>query len=123
MRAAEPVRTRSGGRRALTWTWLRVRTSTRHEPTPVTSKVMDSITSRRYGCPMTAYAIANLTNVDLNADIVRYLQEIDDTLTPFGGRFLVHGVTPEVVEGPWADATVIIGFPDIDAARAWYASP
>jgi uncharacterized protein (DUF1330 family) len=72
---------------------------------------------------MPAYAIANLSNVDLNADIVRYLREIDDTLAPFGGRFLVHGVTPEVMEGPWADATVIIGFPDIDAARAWYASP
>ena len=57
---------------------------------------------------MPAYAIANLSNVDFNADIVRYLQEIDDTLTPFGGRFIVHGVTPEVIEGPWADATVII---------------
>jgi len=72
---------------------------------------------------MPAYAIANLSNVDLNADIVRYLQEIDDTLVPFGGRFLVHGVTPEVMEGPWADATVIIEFPDLDRARAWYASP
>jgi|SRR4051812_25808588 uncharacterized protein (DUF1330 family) len=72
---------------------------------------------------MPAYAIANLSNVDFNADIVRYLQEIDDTLTPFGGRFIVHGVTPEVIEGPWPDATVIIEFGDIDAARAWYASP
>jgi uncharacterized protein (DUF1330 family) len=72
---------------------------------------------------MPAYAVANLSNVDLNADIVRYLREIDDTLTPFGGRFLVHGVTPEVMEGPWADATVIIGFPDVEAARAWYRSP
>jgi len=71
---------------------------------------------------MPAYAIANLSNVDLNADIVRYLQEIDDTLVPFGGRFLVHGVTPEVMEGPWADATVIIEFPDLDSARRWYAS-
>jgi len=72
---------------------------------------------------MPAYAIANLSNVDLNADIVRYLQEIDDTLVPFGGRFLVHGVTPEVMEGPWAAATVIIESPDLDRARAWYASP
>ena len=86
---------------------------------------MDSITSLAYVPDMPAYAIANLSNVDLNADIVRYLQEIDDTLVPFGGRFLVHGVTPEVMEGPWADATVIIEFPDLDRARAraWYASP
>jgi uncharacterized protein (DUF1330 family) len=84
---------------------------------------MDFITCSAYGPRMPAYAIANLSNVDFNADIVRYLQEIDDTLTPFGGRFLVHGTTPEVIEGPWADATVIIEFPHVEAARAWYASP
>jgi uncharacterized protein (DUF1330 family) len=72
---------------------------------------------------MPAYAIGNLSNVDVNADIVRYLRGIDATLEPFGGRFLVHGTTPEVLEGPWADNTVIIEFPDIEAARAWYVSP
>jgi uncharacterized protein (DUF1330 family) len=72
---------------------------------------------------MPAYAIGNLSNVDLNADIIRYLKEIDATLEPFGGRFLVHGTTPEVLEGPWSDHTVIIEFGDLEAARAWYASP
>ena len=72
---------------------------------------------------MPAYAIANLSNVDFNADIVRYLETIDDTLVPFGGRFIVHGVTPEVLEGEWADNTVVVAFPDVEHARAWYRSP
>ena len=72
---------------------------------------------------MPAYAIANLSNVDFNEDIVRYLQRIDATLEPFEGRFLVHGVRPEVLEGTWADATVVVAFPDLERARAWYHSP
>jgi len=72
---------------------------------------------------MTAYAIAHLRDVDLNAEIVDYIKRIDETLVPFGGRFLIHGVTPEVMEGPWDGDLVVIAFPDRDAAHAWYASP
>ena len=72
---------------------------------------------------MTAYAVAHLRSVDQNAEIVDYLRRIDATLTPYGGRFLVHGSTPEVVDGTLDGAIVLIGFPDLDAARAWYGSP
>jgi len=72
---------------------------------------------------MTAYAIAHLRDVDLNAEIVDYIKRIDETLVPFGGRFLIHGVTPEVIEEPWEGDLVVIAFPDIGAARNWYASP
>jgi uncharacterized protein (DUF1330 family) len=72
---------------------------------------------------MPAYAIANLTNVDLNDEIARYIATIDETLVPFEGRFLVHGKTPDVLEGEWADATVIIAFPDLERAYGWYHSP
>ena len=72
---------------------------------------------------MPAYAIANLTNVDLNDEVVRYIATIDETLVPFGGRFLVHGKKPEVIEGEWADWTVIIAFPDLERAHEWYRSP
>ncbi|MGX1789850.1 DUF1330 domain-containing protein [Bosea sp. NPDC055332] len=72
---------------------------------------------------MTAYAIAHLRDVDLNAEIVDYIKLIDETLVPFGGRFLIHGVTPQVMEGPWEGDLVVIAFPDRDAAHAWYASP
>ncbi|WP_405134806.1 DUF1330 domain-containing protein [Nocardia sp. NBC_01388] len=40
---------------------------------------------------MPGYAIAQLYDVDLNAEIVEYLERIDSTLAPFGGKFLVHG--------------------------------
>lgn len=72
---------------------------------------------------MTAYAIAHLRSVDFGPDIVRYLREIDATLAPYGGRFLVHGVDPEVLEGSWPGHLVLIEFPDRERARAWYHSP
>ncbi|HWP19983.1 MAG TPA: DUF1330 domain-containing protein [Burkholderiaceae bacterium] len=72
---------------------------------------------------MPAFAIANLSKVQFGEEIAEYLRRIDDTLVPFKGTFCVHGASPEVVEGRWAEATVIIEFPDLDHARAWYQSP
>ena len=72
---------------------------------------------------MTAYAIAHLQDVRLGPEIVDYIARIDATLAPFDGRFLIHGKTPEIVEGPWPGDLVIIAFPDIERARAWYDSP
>ena len=66
---------------------------------------------------MTAYAVAHLRSVDQNAEIVDYLRRIDATLDPFEGRFVVHGVLPEVLEGDWPGVLVVIGFPDLAAAR------
>ena len=72
---------------------------------------------------MTAYAVAHLRSVDQNAEIVEYLRRIDATLDPYGGGFVVHGVLPDVIEGEWPGFLVVIGFPDLDAAQAWYDSP
>ena len=72
---------------------------------------------------MTAYAMAHLRSVDLNDEIRAYLLRIDDTLEPYGGRFLVHGSVPEVVDGDLPGVVVLIEFPDRDTARAWYESP
>jgi uncharacterized protein (DUF1330 family) len=70
-----------------------------------------------------AYAIASLRTVEVSAEIVDYLQRIDATLEPFAGRFLVHGATPEVIDGDLPGAVVVIEFPDVAAAHAWYDSP
>lgn len=72
---------------------------------------------------MTAYALAHLRSVDLNAEVRDYLLAIDATLAPHGGAFLVHGATPEVLEGDVPGTYVLIAFPDLERARAWYGSP
>jgi len=41
---------------------------------------------------------------------------------PFGGRFLIHGATPTVLEGDWTGDLIVIAFPDRQQAEAWYAS-
>lgn len=72
---------------------------------------------------MTAYAIANLRTVDFNDEITDYLLRIDATLEPYEGRFLVHGATPEQMDGDLTGAVVVIAFPDSGRAHAWYSSP
>ncbi|KPI16926.1 protein of unknown function DUF1330 [Actinobacteria bacterium OV450] len=72
---------------------------------------------------MTAYAIAHLRPGAVNEDVLRYIEEIQSTMDPFEGRFLVHGAQAEVMEGPFPGTVVVLGFPDIERARAWYASP
>ncbi|WP_340115891.1 DUF1330 domain-containing protein [Pelagibius sp. 7325] len=73
--------------------------------------------------PLKAYAIAHLRQVDFGAGIIEYLKRIDATLEPFGGRYVVHGGRPTVLEGGWVGDLVIIGFPDRQSAEAWYHSP
>ena len=72
---------------------------------------------------MAAYAFAHLVTVDLNEEVADYLRRIDDTLPEFHGAFLIHGSTPEVMDGEFPGVLVVIAFPDIDRARAWYESP
>ncbi len=71
---------------------------------------------------MPAYAVAHLRNVNMGPQIAEYLQRIDGTLEPFGGRFLVHGGELDVLEGSWPGHLIIIEFPDRERARAWYES-
>ena len=69
---------------------------------------------------MPTFAVACVHTVNMGAAIVEYLERIDETLEPFGGRFLVHGGTPELLEGSWPGALIIIEFPDRERARGWY---
>lgn len=72
---------------------------------------------------MTAYAVARLKPAPLGPALRRYLAAIDATLAPFGGRFVIHGGPRILLEGSWPEELVTIAFPDLAAARAWYASP
>jgi len=69
-----------------------------------------------------AYAIAHLRTPQINDDVLEYIERIQATLDPFGGRFIVHGADVDVREGPWPGTVVVIEFPDADAARAWWKS-
>ncbi len=71
---------------------------------------------------MPAYAVAHLRELNVNREVVAYLQRIDATLEPYEGRFLVHGQQSKVVEGSFPGYCIIIEFPDIEKARAWYHS-
>lgn len=72
---------------------------------------------------MPAYALAHLYNPRPHPEVIEYLERIQATLDPYGGRFLVHGPQVQVAEGEWPGTIVIIEFPDADAAGDWYASP
>jgi uncharacterized protein (DUF1330 family) len=71
---------------------------------------------------MPAYCIAHMRRVTMGPPIVEYLQRIDATLAPFGGRFIVHGGEVEVLEGCWPGFAIVLEFPDDAEARAWYQS-
>jgi len=69
------------------------------------------------------YVIGYLEDVDTGPEILEYIARIEATFEPYGGEWVVHGSTPEVVEGELPGSVVIIGFPTVDAVRSWYASP
>ena len=69
------------------------------------------------------YVVVLLDVVDaaLYAEYARRATEIE---ARHGGRPLVVGDAAEVVEGDWpAERVVVLEFPTIGDARAWYADP
>ncbi|NGN64524.1 DUF1330 domain-containing protein [Streptomyces sp. A7024] len=72
---------------------------------------------------MPAYAIAQLPEAAPHPEIAEYIERIPGTFTPYGGRFLVHNTPHETVEGTWSGGVVMIGFPSLAEARAWWHSP
>ena len=71
---------------------------------------------------MPAYAVAHLRNVRIGPEIVEYLQQIDATLEPFGGHFIIHGGSVNLLEGDWSGDLIVIAFRDRETADAWYVS-
>lgn len=71
---------------------------------------------------MPAFALAQLHVEELHEEVIEYIERIQETLDPFQGRFRVHGGLAEVVEPGWTGDLVLIEFPSMAQARAWYAS-
>jgi uncharacterized protein (DUF1330 family) len=72
---------------------------------------------------MPAYLISDVSIRDNEAFQV-YRMRAAASITKFGGRYLARGGAIESLEGHWGpQAIVIVEFPDIEQARAWYHSP
>jgi uncharacterized protein (DUF1330 family) len=70
-----------------------------------------------------AFVIANVTIVD-PVRYEDYKRMVPATLVPFGGRFVIRGGNPEVLEGDWRPSRlVLLEFPSVERARAWWNSP
>ena len=67
-----------------------------------------------------------LVQVDVK-DPVRYEDYkgmVPPSLAKYGGRFLVRGGKTHTMEGDWAPKRfVLVEFPSVEQAKAWWASP
>jgi uncharacterized protein (DUF1330 family) len=72
---------------------------------------------------MAAYIVVQ---VDVK-DPIRYADYramVPPTLERYGGRFIVRGGKTEALEGNWAPKRfVVVEFPSVEQAKAWWASP
>jgi len=72
---------------------------------------------------MPAYVIASVTDARDAEKLAEYRRGNTDVVAAHGGRFLARGGAQETLEGDRrAVRVVIIEFPDVAAARAWYES-
>ena len=72
---------------------------------------------------MTAYVIADIEVTD-PAAYEGYKTAVGATIAAFGGRYLSRAGHTEVLEGGWQPRRlVILEFPSLAQAQAWYRSP
>lgn len=71
---------------------------------------------------MPGYLVAQIFIHD-EAAYAQYRAGVPAVIAAFGGRFLIRGGTPEAMEGSTpAKRLVVVEFPSIEAARAFYGS-
>ena len=72
---------------------------------------------------MTAFLISDVTVRDADA-FQTYRTRAAASIVQHGGKYLARGGKIELLEGAWEPRTIIIvEFPTIEQARAWYRSP
>src|SRR5687767_14552868 len=73
--------------------------------------------------PLSAFVIAKIASIHDPVQYEEYKRLVPATLTPFGGRFVARGGDVAVLEGDWSAArVVIVEFPSMERARAWWNS-
>ena len=72
---------------------------------------------------MAAYLISDVSVRDADA-FQTYRTRAAASIAQHGGKYLVRGGEIDPLEGTWKPRTIIIvEFPSIEQARAWYGSP
>ncbi len=72
---------------------------------------------------MSAYLIADVVRVKDEAKMAEYRSRVGPVVEKFGGKYLAAGGRFEIMEGDWRPTfPVIIRFPSLEQARAWYHS-
>jgi uncharacterized protein (DUF1330 family) len=71
---------------------------------------------------MTAYVISRVT-MKPGPALEAYRRLAAASIARHGGRYLARGGAMTVLEGEWRAGAVLVAFPSMEAARAWYASP
>jgi uncharacterized protein (DUF1330 family) len=72
---------------------------------------------------MATYLISDITVRDRTAFEV-YRTRAADAIHTYGGRYLARLGEVQVLEGSWNPSMiVIVEFPNLEQARAWYRSP
>ena len=71
---------------------------------------------------MAAYVVVDVEVQD-SVRYEEYRKTVAPTLAAYGGRFLVRGGKVDLLEGSWLPKRlVIVEFPDVATAKAWWAS-
>jgi len=72
---------------------------------------------------MAAYILAEIEIVNAEG-YKEYTKVVPGTIAQYGGKFLHRGGTVEALEGEWPQRRrVILEFPSMQAAKAWWDSP
>jgi len=72
---------------------------------------------------MAAYIVVDIDVKDATT-YARYRDLAPPSIAQYGGRYIVRGGKTEILEGEWRpNRFVVIEFPDVEKARAWWASP
>jgi len=72
---------------------------------------------------MAAFLISDVSVRDVEA-FQTYRTRAAASIAQYGGRYLARGGTIEPLEGTWEPRVIIVvEFPSIEQARAWYRSP
>jgi uncharacterized protein (DUF1330 family) len=72
---------------------------------------------------MAAYLVSDVSVKDAEA-FQTYRTRAAVSIAKYGGRYLVRGGAIEPLEGNWTPRTlIVVEFPDLERARAWYGSP